>query len=130
MELRGAVLRNARGQALLSNIDKKFQNPSRHAPTLRVAADSNAPRIPPIQLESLLTHLEVMYYDCFLLSKNFSRFGLFGAVLGRFGGLLGRSWGILRQPGGSLNASWGDLGSLLGPLWATWGVSWCPLGRS
>ena len=34
-----AVLRNARGQALLSNIDKKFQNPSRHAPTLRVAAD-------------------------------------------------------------------------------------------
>ena len=77
---------------------------------------SNATRIPPIQVESLSTHLGVMHYDCFLLSKNFNRFGLFGTVLGQFGGLFRRSWGILGQPGGSLRASWGALGSLLGPL--------------
>ena len=68
---------------------------------------SNAPRIPPIQLESLLRHLEVIYYDCFLLSKSFSRFGLFGAVLVRFGGLLGRSWGNLVGLLMHLGATWG-----------------------
>ena len=57
-EARGAWIkrpvRNARGLARLFEFEEfeqefedYFENESRHAPTLRVAADSSAPRIPP-----------------------------------------------------------------------------------
>ena len=50
------------------------------------AADSIAMRIPPHQLGGLSTHLEVMHFDCFLLSKHFKRFRLFQGALGAFSG--------------------------------------------
>ena len=76
--------------------------------------------------------MEVMHCDCFLLFKNFRRFGLFrvdlgavrrplGAVLEHLGATWEVSWGLLGRPGESLGVSWSGLeplGAILGHLGA------------
>ena len=80
------------------------------------AADSNAMRIPPIQVESLSTHLEVMHYDCLSVIQKLQSLWAFRGGLGAVRKPLGVVLGHLGATWGSLRASWGDLGSLLGPL--------------
>ena len=131
--LEGAVLRNARGQALLSNIDKKFEN------CLDTLRPFGWRRISSLRAFRPTLFLVFLVQGCRLhlcnglswalggskdvLGVPWSGLGLSWMPLGPFGRVLGASWA-------PLEASWEGLAGLLGRCWGLLERSSGLLGRS
>ena len=146
-------LRNARALARPSRSRIRFRVLSRHAPTLRVAADSIASRIPP-GLKPMLHCITKSTRKC--LKQSFENHRKIGRCASKFspGGLLEASWArlgaswarldaswrafaVLARLGASwekkwegLGSSWARLGSVLGASWARLGACWARLGAA